>query len=96
MNDLKTLLRVAEIDPSVPALDVHGMRVNEARHEVDFFIDKLFREKIRIGKIIHGKGEDILSRDLPRFLKEHAQVECVHTPAGTYETGAVIYVSLIL
>ena len=94
MNDLMTLFRVAEIDPSVPALDVHGMRLEEAKHEIDFFLDRVMRSGVRIGKIIHGKGEEILSRQLPDFLRKLPIIENIHIPGGTYETGAVIYVSL--
>lgn len=94
MSDLITLFRIAEIDPSVPSIDVHGMRLDEAKHEIDYFFDRLIRDKVQIGKIIHGKGEEILARNLPEFLRKHAQVEKLHTPAGTYEMGAVIYVSV--
>lgn len=96
MEDVRTLFRVAEIDPSIPAVDVHGMRLEEAKYAIDFFIDRLVREKSRIGKIIHGKGEEILARILPKYIEKHEFVESTHMPGGTYETGAVIYVSIIL
>lgn len=96
MNDIQTLLRVAEIDPSIPFVDLHGMSIEEAKYQTDLFLDWLFRDQLRIGKIIHGKGEDILSRALPDFLKKHARIERIHTPAGTHETGSVIYVSILV
>ncbi len=96
MNNIQTLLRVAEIDPSVRSVDLHGMSVEEAKYQAELFVDQLFREGVRIGKIIHGKGEDILSRALPESLKKHKYIERIHTPAGTHETGSVIYVSILV
>lgn len=94
MNDLKTLFRVAEMDDSVPILDLHGKTVEEARQEIDYFLSDLVTKGVRIGKVIHGKGKERLLKEVPLILKGHRFIEAVHNPGGTYETGAVVYVSV--
>lgn len=94
MTDVKTLFRVAEMDDATPSIDLHGKTVEEARQDIDYFLSDLLYRNIRIGKIIHGKGMDRLSRTIPDFLRVHDVVEAIHSPGGTHETGAVIYVSV--
>ena len=61
-------------------LDVHGLRAEEAKREVQSFIRKCRRSKIKKGFIIHGKGlhsEDgaVLRPMIRKLLDSHPQIK---------------------
>ena len=91
---LNALFAEAELDPHIPALDLHGSSVVEAHYVVDLFLDKAFCSGERVVKIIHGKGSGTLRDGIIKFLKRHAQVAGHHQSLNEGEQGGVVYVAL--
>jgi DNA-nicking Smr family endonuclease len=61
-------------------LDLHGLRVDEAREAVAAFLSRAVRDELRCLRIIHGKGlgsanrEPVLKRKVPRWLAQRDEV----------------------
>lgn len=61
-------------------LDLHGMRVDQAREALTTFLAQAVREEIRCVRIIHGKGlgsagkEPVLKHKVPRWLVQRGEV----------------------
>lgn len=83
-----------ELNPETPELDVHGLTVLEAEHEIETFIERLFSTKHRVGRVITGKGSSILARELPSRLAGHALLQRVAPSTIPSEIGAVFYLYL--
>lgn len=66
-------------------LDVRGMRVEEARNEVERFLDRARLEGRRHLEIVHGKGEGVLRREVQDMLRQAPGV--VHFELGRPEQG---------
>jgi DNA-nicking Smr family endonuclease len=50
-------------------IDLHGMRVAEAKLHVDDFLKDCYKTNERVVWIIHGKGTGVLSEEMQKFLK---------------------------
>lgn len=92
MSEWRELISMAEIHPETPEIDLHGMTLYEAESELGQFLDKMFRMKERVVKVIHGKGGGKLAREVPILLKENSLVEFVASSKNLHELGAVVYV----
>ena len=61
-------------------VDLHGLRVDEARDALVAFLGQALRDEIRCVRIIHGKGlgsigrEPVLKRKVPRWLAQREEV----------------------
>lgn len=61
-------------------IDLHGLRVDEAREALVAFLGRAVRDEIRCVRIIHGKGlgsigrEPVLKRKVPRWLVQRDEV----------------------
>ncbi len=61
-------------------LDLHGLRVEEARDALVAFLARAMRDEIRCVRVIHGKGlgsvnrEPILKRKVPMWLAQRDEV----------------------
>jgi DNA-nicking Smr family endonuclease len=61
-------------------IDLHGLRVDEAREALVVFLGRAIRDEIRCVRIIHGKGlgsigrEPVLKRKVPRWLAQREEV----------------------
>ena len=66
-------------------LDVRGMRAEEARNEVERFLDRARLEGRRHLEIVHGKGEGVLRREVQDMLRRAPGV--VHFELGRPEQG---------
>ena len=71
----ETLLSVAQIDPSLPSLDLHGLSVHEAELEVDHFLSQQLYRKERVVRIICGVGTGALADAIWEFVQKHPVVE---------------------
>jgi len=49
-------------------LNVRGMTVSEALHEVDLYLDRLVLAGLTRGYIVHGKGTGVLRREIRKHL----------------------------
>jgi DNA mismatch repair protein MutS2 len=68
------------------ALDLHGMRVDEAIPTVVSFINASYKARERVVWIIHGKGAGVLREEVRQYLKNNSLVE-FYTPADKYHGG---------
>lgn len=87
-------ISVAEMDSSIEFIDLHGLRPYEAESDLGFFIDDMFRKKVRVVKVIHGKGEGKLLDMVKEFLAGNELVEYFAMSKNTHELGAVVYAIL--
>jgi DNA mismatch repair protein MutS2 len=92
--DVETAIFAAELG-DCPSLDLHGLPVENALHELDIFIDRHFVAGVEAVKVIHGRGTDRLRQAVWNWLKQSG--ERVAGFRGTQradEQGAVTYVAL--
>ena len=68
-------------------INVIGRTADEARDEVEKFLDKAFLAGMPRVRIIHGTGMGVLRRTLRAYLEKHPQVAGVSEP-GQNEGGA--------
>ncbi len=64
-------LLAAEMNADAPQVDLHGMREDEARGEVERFINAQFVAGNRFGRVIHGKGGGRLRRETHALLSAY-------------------------
>lgn len=73
------------------SLDLHGMRAEEALHELDLFINNALLAGFEEVYIFHGVGSGILSRVVRDFLREHPSIKGFEdAPANRGGSGATI------
>lgn len=75
-------------------IDLHGMRVDEARHTLDEFLHTSFMHGHAAVRIVHGRGTDTLRRMVETMLPKHPIVEAFRGSTRTDEAGAVTYAAL--
>jgi len=64
--------------PAGAELDLHGLRVEQARHAVLSFLDECLEHGIRCVRIVHGKGYG--SQGLEPVLKDKVRTWLVQKP----------------
>lgn len=72
---------------SVREINVIGQRAEEAREQVDKFLDSAVLASVSRIRIVHGHGMGILKRVIAELLSTHANVEKFY-PASQNEGGA--------
>jgi DNA mismatch repair protein MutS2 len=80
-------VQVAEPDGSSSEINVIGKTADEARDDVEKFLDRAFLAGLPRIRIIHGTGMGVLRRTLRAWLEKHPQVASVSEP-GQNEGGA--------
>lgn len=60
---------------NLPVLDLHGEERNNAIYLVSIFLKDNYKLNNKLLKVIHGKGEGILKREIYRFLKTNKLVK---------------------
>ena len=102
------LFRRAGVSPDIPRklyrgewtieahLDLHGLRVDEAREAVVGFLKESRARGYRCLRIVHGKGygseggRSVLKEMVPRWLKQRSEVMAfVQTPPADGDSGAL-------
>jgi DNA mismatch repair protein MutS2 len=78
---------VAEPEMGSSEINVIGKTADEARDEVEKFLDRAFLAGLPRIRIIHGTGMGVLRRTLRAWLQQHPQVASVTEP-GQNEGGA--------
>jgi DNA mismatch repair protein MutS2 len=68
-----------------PEISVRGMVVEEALQEVDGYLDKAAMSGLTEVRIIHGKGEGILRKEIGKHLENHPFVK--KKRLGRYREG---------
>lgn len=67
-------------------IDLHGMTVDEATHELDKYLDDAYLANLRQVRVIHGRGTGALKTGVTAYLRKHPLVARV-TPAPFSEGG---------
>ena len=80
-------VQVAEPDVASSEINVIGKTADEARDDVEKFLDRAFLAGLPRIRIIHGTGMGVLRRTLRAWLEKHPQVASVTEP-GQNEGGA--------
>ncbi|MCM5569364.1 Smr/MutS family protein [Burkholderiaceae bacterium FT117] len=81
-------------------IDLHGLRVDEAREALVAFLGKAVRDEVRCVRIIHGKGlgsigrEPVLKRKVPRWLVQREEV-LAFCEARPNDGGAGVLIALL-
>ena len=81
-------------------LDLHGLTVEQARHEVHRFIQDCLRHDVRLALISHGKGRNnkeqrpVLKSFLARWLPMFPEVMAFHSAQRWHGGAGAIYVML--
>jgi DNA mismatch repair protein MutS2 len=55
-------------------LDLRGLSVEECLERLDLYLDRVLLSGLHQVRIIHGKGQGILRREVQRYLKDHPAV----------------------
>lgn len=84
----------AELNPTTPSIDVHGLRVSEALDDIEHFLDRQLMGKYLTIKIIHGSGTGALRSAVHKLLRNHSHVRAFRDSDRTHELAAVTYVIL--
>ena len=66
-------------------LDIRGQNVEDARMQVDLYLDDASLNGLQEVSIIHGKGTGVLRQGIRQFLKTHPHVKSYRT--GTFGEG---------
>lgn len=81
-------------------LDLHGLRVDEAREALTTYLADCVRREIRCVRIVHGKGlgsankEPVLKGKVLRWLAQRSEV-LAFCQAGPYDGGSGALVALL-
>jgi DNA mismatch repair protein MutS2 len=78
---------MAEPEVGSSEINVIGKTADEARDDVEKFLDRAFLAGLPRIRIIHGTGMGVLRRTLRAWLQTHPQVATVTEP-GQNEGGA--------
>ena len=80
-------VQVAEPELGSSEINVIGKTADEARDDVEKFLDRAFLAGLPRIRIVHGTGMGVLRRTLRAWLQQHPQVATVTEP-GQNEGGA--------
>jgi len=84
----------AQFDENIPTIDLHGMSVFDAEHELDGFLHQAHNNNSPTIKIIHGKGHGKLHEFVKEFLSNHKLVTRFENAQAPNELGGVTYALL--
>jgi len=68
-------------------IDLRGMDLEEAKLNVDKYLDDAFMAGLNSVQIIHGKGTMVLRKGMQEYLKKHKHVKSQRD--GTYREGGI-------
>ncbi|PIR47416.1 hypothetical protein COV06_03070 [Candidatus Uhrbacteria bacterium CG10_big_fil_rev_8_21_14_0_10_50_16] len=88
--ELAAIIFAAERSAETPEVDLHGLDVHDALHEIDLFIDRAFIRGDRGVKIIHGAGTGILRKAVREHLKSHEHIQTSVPASGAESSGVTI------
>jgi DNA mismatch repair protein MutS2 len=85
----RTGISVQMVEPEVGSSEINviGKTADEARDDVEKFLDRAFLAGLPRIRIVHGTGMGVLRRTLRAWLQQHPQVASVTEP-GQNEGGA--------
>lgn len=71
---LQSESQAAVLESTPGEIDLRGSTVEECLRQLDRYLDRAALTRLHQVRIIHGKGQGILRREVQRFLEEHALV----------------------
>lgn len=92
-SEYETAVFAAELGDTA-SIDLHGMNVETALHDLEIFLDQQFMAETEAVKIIHGRGEQKLKRAVEKLLSDHSLVEFYRSSNNPMQAGAVTYAVL--
>lgn len=75
-------------------IDLHHLHQEDARRELEAFLDHAFMTNTTVVKIIHGRGEQKLRRMVEELLAKHPLVEYWRGSQNPAQMNGVTYVVL--
>ncbi len=73
-------------------LDLHGLSQQQAKLELAALLEACRREQIRCACVMHGHGQNILKKQVPRWLAQHPLVEAFHQAPREWGGDAALLV----
>ena len=95
---LLTQAELQDVARKIAVLDLHGLNEVQARGEIARFLNQLFMDGVRVGKIIHGKGTGKLAQVVKEVLEEEKKaglVEVYGPPRNPGENASAVLVGVI-
>lgn len=77
-----------------PVLDIRGMRMAEAIHDTEMFLDKAIIHDFAQLKIIHGHGDGILKKAIRTLLKQYSFIKDFHGERADFGGDGVTIIEL--
>lgn len=68
-------------------IDIRGRNIEEARTELDLYLDDAYIAGLKEVRIIHGKGTGVLRKGVQDYLKSHRLIKSIKD--GGYEDGGL-------
>ena len=84
-------IKTAASDTVSPEIDLRGLTVDEACHQVDVYLDDVALAGLNRVHLIHGKGTGALRTALQDYLRQHPLVKGLR-PGGAGEGGSGVTV----
>lgn len=81
-NDKDIKLFAAQLDPDIPACDLHGLYPHEALSRVELFLYDQQSIGVHSAKIIYGGGTGILREKVLQHLHKHPLVDTISEQGG--------------
>jgi len=92
-GDAEAAVFAAELGDAI-SLDLHGLDVESAKHELDSFLNREFMQGTRVVKIIHGRGAEKLRRMVEQRLTKTPFVDYSRGAQSPSQQGAITYAVL--
>ncbi|MFA5954045.1 MAG: Smr/MutS family protein [Patescibacteria group bacterium] len=97
VDPVEIALLAAEVSSDVPFLDLHGVRAEDARRELQTFLQHECAIGTSAVRIVHGKGTGVLEKVVLQFLAEAKRegiVKDYRSPIDNRRKGSVVVVAL--
>lgn len=85
-TSLKKIIKTRIAKSVKTEIDLRGKNIEEARMDLDTYLDDAFLSGLKEVRIIHGKGTGVLREAVQDYLRKHKLVEDFRL--GTYDEGS--------
>ncbi len=84
----------SEFGSSHSSLDLHGLRIKEAKDAVDSFLLEQVNAGNGLVKVIHGWGTGKMQREMQKYLQAHRDVKAVRPAPNPNEAAFLVELNL--
>ncbi len=88
------VLFAAQLNEDTPTIDLHGLTKQNAKYELEFFLDHSRTAGERVVRIIHGRGQGYLKEVVLDTLESDPLVKKFEQAQAQHELGGVTYAEL--